>query len=289
MALYLGSNSISKAYFGSSAVSQMYQGSTELLATGLPPVGNYVTSNLAYYYDFGDTNSYPGTGTDITNLAPSATKLGDGEIWSGTLDQGSKTLTNSTFDATTGTLQLGGSGGTFVRETTDQSWFGDITSTPTTTWPSAFTVEIGYYYYPHNWSNRLQFYFHWSQRNAGPGQWGSLNLATIGQIADYSFTPTLSPSTGTAQIAHYVWSGNNLKRYINGSVNGNITISTTRKNASGSPFAWGILYTKEGGLDRIDGPTWSKYQYVRFYWDRALSPTEVTQNYDANKARLGLS
>lgn len=291
MAIYLGSSDLSSTnfYFGSNAVTKMYQGDTEIFSTGLPAVGNYVTSNLAYYFDFGDTNSYPGTGTDITNLAPSATKYGDGEIWSGTTERGSKTLTNSTFDATKGTLKLGGSGGSFDREETDQSWFGDVDGAPTTSWPLNFTVEIGYYFQPQGWTGKTEQYVYWSQRNAGPGQWAGLNTFTIGQVADYTISPTLAPSAGTAQIIHYVIEGANLKRYINSVVNGNRSISSSRKNASGSPFAWGILYTTENGDDRIDNPTWSEYQYVRFYWDRALTQAEVTQNYNANKARLGLS
>lgn len=285
MALYLGSNSISKAYFGNTQAS-LYQGSTEVVGAGLPPVGSYVTSNLGYYFDFGDTNSYPGTGTDVTNLAPSATAYGDAEIWSGTLQNGTKTLTNSTFDATTGTLQLGGSGGTWNKYTADQSWFGDLNGSPTVAWPSTFTMEIGYYFQPQGWTGEPEVYCFWGQRGSGPGQWGGLNNFTIGQVADYSI-PQLTPSTGTAQIVTYTFSGTSAIRYINGVSNYSFNISSTRKKGA-AVFAWGLLYTDEN-TDRMSQPTWSKYQYVRFYWGRALSSTEVTQNYNANKARLGLS
>jgi hypothetical protein len=287
--LYLGGTDLSSATLklGSTDVNKAYLGSTEVYSPGLPPVGSYVTSNLGYYFDFGDTNSYPGTGTDVTNLAPASTKYGDAQIWSGTVTNGSKTLTNSTFDAATGTLQLGGSGGTWNQYSADQSWFGDLSGYPTGNWPSNFTMEVGYYFQPQGWTGQSEAYFFWGQRASGPGQWGGLNQFTIGQVADYTLSPTLSPSTGTAQIVHHVISGTSVKRYVNGVNNSTVGISSTRRNAS-SIFAWGLLYTDEG-TDRMSSPTWSKYQYVRFYWDKALTSTEVTQNYNANKARLGLT
>lgn len=257
--------------------------------TGFPPVGNYVTSNLAYYFDFGESTSYSGTGTDIYNLAPGLTTLGDAEIWAGTIDQGSKTTSGTTFDSTKFTLQMGGSGGTWNQYSTDQTWFGDVTSPPNSTWPSQFTVEIGYYYQPHNWSGQSQNYLAWGQRKAGPGQWGNLNEVVIGGVAGYNLNPTLTPSAGTAQIVTFVWDNTSLKRYLNGSLFSTTSISSIRKNASPSPFGWGALYTTENGSDRLGNPTWSEYQYVRFYEGKALSLSEVQQNYNANKGRLGLS
>ena len=67
MALYLGNNSITKAYLGGNEVSQMYQGTTSLLPTG--PAGFPVTRGLRTVYDFSDTNSYPGTGTTVYDIS----------------------------------------------------------------------------------------------------------------------------------------------------------------------------------------------------------------------------
>lgn len=254
---------------------------------GLPPVGSYITTGLTYYFDFGEPTSYSGTGTSITNLAPAGSKRGDAVIYAGTTDLGSQTTSGTTFNATKGTLKLGGSGGTWNQYTTNQNWFGDITNARIGTWASGVTAEFGFYYYPHTWTSIPIYGAVVSQRNAGPGQLMAEREISIYGVANYNFTP-LTWVTGQAYIVTVVMNGTSGLLYINGSLQQTITISATRRGANGSPFVWGCLYTKEGGNDRLANPSWSEYQYVRFYEDTAFNATQVLQNYNANKARLGL-
>lgn len=285
-----GNTSLSKIYRGQTELSKVYRGQTEIWSAGggLPPVGSYVTSNLAYYYDFGEDSSYAGSGTTITNLAPSGTKRGDAVIYQGTRDLGTQTTAGTTWDSVKRTLKMGGSGGTWDQYTTDQNWFGDITNADPDPWEADLTAEFGFYYYPNTWTGQNSYGAIVTQRNAGPGMQMSERELVIFGTAGYNFT-SYSWVTGDPYIVTVTWSGANAILYINGSQYATLTTATTRRDANASPMVWGCLYTQESGNDRLGNPSWSAYQYVRFYEGKALNSTEVTQNYNANKARLGLS
>lgn len=286
-----GNTSLSKIYRGQTELSKVYRGQTEIwTSAAFPPVGDYITDNLTYYYDFGEPTSYDGVSTTITNIAPAGTKRGDAVIYAGTLDLGSQTTSGTTYDPVKRTLQMGGSGGAWDQYTTDQTWFGDITDADTDAWGSDITAEFGYYYQPHAWTGQDARAVYMSQRNAGPGQ----NMESLGvgvfTVAGYSWPGGFIDNTvGQAYILTISWSGTTAKRYLNGVFVDQVTTTALRRDANGSPTAWGCLYTQESGNDRLGGPTWSEYQYVRFYEDKALSDAEVLQNYNANKARLGLT
>lgn len=286
-----GNTSISNIYRGQDQVSKVYRGQTEVwTSAAFPPVGSYVTDNLTYYFDFGEPTSYDGVSAAVTNIAPALTKRGNAVIYAGTTDLGSQTTAGTTYSPVRRTLKMGGSGGTFDQFTTDQTWFGDITNSDTDAWGQDNTAEFGYYYYPTGWTGIPGEGVYFAQRNAGPGQSMSSNGVGIFQVAGYSFPNGIIDNTeGQAYILTITWSGATAKRYQNGVFIDQLTTSTNRRDANGSPTTWGCLYTQEGGNDRLGGPTWSEYQYVRFYENKALTDAEVLQNYNANKGRLGLA
>lgn len=287
--IFRGNTGFSKIYRGQTELSKVYRGQTEVWSGGLPPVGSYITDNLTYYYDFGEPTSYDGVSAAVTNIAPPATKRGDAVIYAGTLDLGSQTTAGTTYDATNGTLKLGGSGGTFDQYTTDQNWFGDITNADTDAWGADNTAEFGFYYYPVGWTGQTGVGANISQRNAGPGQAMASYGLTVFSVAGYTWPGgDVTNTEGQAYILTITWAGTVAKRYVNGVFVDQITTTATRRDANGSPTTWGVLYTKEGGNDRLADSSWSEYQYVRFYENKALSDAEVLQNYNANKARLGL-
>tara|TARA_R110000868_G_C10864253_1_gene761760 strand:- start:203 stop:1021 length:819 start_codon:yes stop_codon:yes gene_type:complete len=255
-----------------------------------PPTGSYVTANLAYYYDFGETSSYPGVGSDIVNIAPSATKRGDAQIWSGTLDLGSKTNALAPFNAVKRTLQPTGTGGVFDTYTTDASWFGDITNSPSLAWPSVITAEFGYYYQPQIWTGQGDIPAVLTQRNAGPGtKISSFEGVIYTQLGYFLPNGKLTTTPGQAYITTMVWDSTVIRRYINGVFEDSVATISNRTSASSAPMAWAISYTKETANDRLGGPSNSEFQYVRWYEGKALTAAEVLQNYNANKGRLGLT
>ena len=80
------------------------------------------------------------------------------------------------------------------------------------------------------------------------------------------------------------------KVYVNGSLVASGTISSSRSRYK-EPYWWGNCnYTMYSTTDhRVYALTEEKIQYIRYYADKALSDAEVLQNYNANKARLGLT
>ena len=214
-----------------------------------PPTGSYVTANLAYYYDFGETSSYPGVGSDIVNIAPSATKRGDAQIWSGTLDLGSKTNALAPFNAVKRTLQPTGTGGVFDTYTTVLTQRNAGPGTKISSFEGVIYTQLGYF------------------------------------LPNGKLTTT----PGQAYITTMVWDSTVIRRYINGVFEDSVATISNRTSASSAPMAWAISYTKETANDRLGGPSNSEFQYVRWYEGKALTAAEVLQNYNANKGRLGLT
>lgn len=286
-----GNTPVYNIYRGQDQVSKVYRGQTEIwTSAAFPPVGDYITSNLTYYFDFGEPTSYDGVSAAVTNIAPAGIKRGDAVVYSGTLNNGSQTTAFTTYDPIKRTLKMGGSGGTFNQFTTNQTWFGDITNSDTNSWGSNITAEFGYYFQPNGWTGQIQRGATVAQRRAGPG----VALNSI-QIKIFGGTEPLFPggpidiTPGQAYILTITCAGTVGKRYLNGVFVDQVTISSFRGNANGAPMAWGCLYTLESGIDRIQEMNWSEFQYVRFYEDKTLTDAEVLQNYNANKARLGLA
>ena len=83
----LGSSSISNAKLGSTQVSQIYKGSnliwSNATTTTTTTSGPSLVSGYKVYFDFGNSSSYPGSGTTITNLGSGGSGM-NGTISGGT-------------------------------------------------------------------------------------------------------------------------------------------------------------------------------------------------------------
>jgi hypothetical protein len=71
MAISLGGSTVSGMYLGSTPVNSAYLGSTEVFGQVGPFADPIVSQSLAFYYDFNDTQCYPGSGSSVVDLVSS--------------------------------------------------------------------------------------------------------------------------------------------------------------------------------------------------------------------------
>ena len=217
---------------------------------------NIIEDGLVFAVDAANKKSYPGSGTTWTDLAGS----------------NNGTLTNGpTFDS--------GNGGSIVFDGTDDVVESSINPSVFSTGYDAFTVNY--------WVNYTDY-------------------------ADYNSTSFDLRFGNTVQWNDYIHSGNRLYSYPGGAVQisntsfslgvwYNICFAVTQ--GSGNTYKTYIngQLDKSGGWNKSLG-TPSKYRIGgnnasrRFngkipfigYYNRTLSSTEITQNYNALKSRFGL-
>ena len=111
----LGSSSISNAKLGSTQVSQIYKGSnliwSNATTTTTTTSGPSLVSGYKVYFDIGNSSSYPGSGTTVTNLG-SAGSASNGTISGGTYSSsngGILNLTHAGLDKITYTTAISAS------------------------------------------------------------------------------------------------------------------------------------------------------------------------------------
>jgi hypothetical protein len=211
-----------------------------------------ITDGLVFYLDAGFAESYPKGGTTWYDLS--------GNGYNGTLTNG------PTFNSANG-------GGIFFDGSNDYvgTTFNGITGTNSRT--------IAVWFYPTISQNKeilgygLQAYKQMWDVLLYNGNVG-IHLYNSGAEAPISYT------VGTWQLATFTYTHPTITSYMNG------TIGTT---ATHNDINTGIGTVKVG-----TGSYTAAYNY--FYgnignvsiYNRALSSTEITQNYDATKGRFGL-
>ena len=215
-----------------------------------------VTSGLVLCLDAADKNSYPGSGTGWYNL-------------SGTINTG--TLTNGpTFN--------GGNGGSIVFDGVDDHVTGIGSSiVPTSTAP--YTVSVWCYRNSNNSSYR-EMLAQWTNANSGNSFFfGFAN-------SDVRFTDNWNTITvaGAGNINVWmnlvgVYTVSNAYIYLNG------VLAATKGSGFTYTGTGPFIIGKQGELsaEYFDG----RISNVLVY-NRALSATEVLQNYNATKTRFGL-
>ena len=220
--------------------------------TGTSPI---VTDGLVFAVDAANYESYPGSGTTWTDLAGS----------------NNGTLTNGpTFDSA--------NGGSIVFDGTDDYVDTQLTSGATFTWSVWFNADSVGSSYQNIISIKSPNYMlmlldgnstnmgFWTQDGLGGG---SLNMNSI--------------TTNTWFNAVFVREGNSItngyKTYLNGVFKGQANTGTW----SSSDVVW------LGGRDplNINQQYDGKISNVKIY-NRTLSSTEITQNYNALKGRFDL-
>jgi len=222
---------------------------------------NVVTDGLVLCLDAGNSQSYPGSGTTWTDLAGSYnTTLINGPTFSsangGSID----------FDAS--------------NDYTDTGWGSGLNPTTASysfeAWVKADnTTTFQMFLAPSDHGSNQRAYF--SKHNTG--KW----LIGIGGATDASIWSTQDVTTNWTHMAIILNSTDNKGRlYINGvledtgdaytSYTFNQNFNIGRGGSGSSPgFYWGGLISN-----------------VKIYASKALTATEILQNYNAHKARYGL-
>tara|TARA_A100001035_G_scaffold253029_1_gene225924 strand:- start:1898 stop:2749 length:852 start_codon:yes stop_codon:yes gene_type:complete len=266
---------------------------------------NIVTTNLVQHFDFGDTNSYNTSvsTTTITDLsgagnhafflnAPTFSTSNGGYIQPTASNQyaqkgtptGAGSAANQSFMRSIGTgnytieiwMNIFGQGGSQDPAYQD------------TTQEVSFSPTFSFNFYYHNLAQHLNF------RLGSQGHEGSTNIYNI-NITNGTSTAnvpviTIDPSNhytsgynGWEQfvVSRTSTSTNGLKYYRNNSL---LRTSTNSINYVIPQIGGGVTDVVHY-FKNID----SRYAIFRFYKGHGLTATEVDQNYQAQKARFGLS
>jgi hypothetical protein len=229
-----------------------------------------VTSGLVLALDAGDVNSYPGSGNTIYNMIPggnypSMTLYGDTANY-GSIGNGVVTLGGASNNTSSGTILrgLGNLGATVNSDFTSMGWqyrtsskSGEVLSYRETSFRLAFDIE----------NNSMIFY----QRES---------------VSPYTINSTSVSVANALNVWNHfalVRSGNLWSFYKNGLLVGTNTFTPT-ETLSGGAFHIGGAWSDDDYLSNCMngnvGPT--------MHYTRALSATEIEQNYLAQKSRFGL-
>ena len=212
-----------------------------------------VTDGLVFYVDAGNGDSYPGSGT----------------TWSDLVGSNDGTLTN-------GPTYSSDNGGSIDFDGVDDYAVASVASTTASsfTWINTFkSADI---------LNTFRLVN--NRGNAGKGIWiqGESTYArlVLGTIAAYDIS--FSFSSNQIYNVAVVVDGTSYELYINGSSQGSTTISATRTDSNSSNYYFSSGLDSNGTV-----AAWANQQiYFSSYYNRALTASEVLQNYNALKNRF---
>jgi hypothetical protein len=211
-----------------------------------------ITNGLVLYLDAANTRSYPGSGTTWNDLSRSGNN--------GTLVNG-PTYSSANL-------------GSIVFDGTD-----DYVNCSSITWtPTSFTLM---------WVVNPKTRTDYNQRLLAFNDWGSFVFHTttnggiyVGTDVATRFTPSQLPSNTLVldqnQIFTFTFNSGSAAFYKNG-------ILLASRNGMTLPGPWGGFNIGRPDSNTINGTI----GYVQIY-NRALSATEILQNYNATKTRFGL-
>ena len=222
----------------------------------------FISAGLVFHLDAGNTASYSGSGSTWNDLAGSG-------------------LTTTLFNSPTYSSDNGG----YLSFDPSSSQYGKTSASLSelTRW----TVEIWHYYSATNgsgnpcilsevWSNTP---INFTIGSAAFGGNTTLQAAYFNSIWYYTAANYSLPSVGWYHIVG-TYDGTTIKLYIN-------NVSTRTQASAGTVGSSGLGIHIMRRWDT--GNYWGgRISIVRIY-SRALTSTEITTNYDASKARFGLS
>jgi hypothetical protein len=219
-----------------------------------------VTDGLVFYVDAGNEDSYPGSGTTLTDLKGGV---------SGSLANSPSFTSNNgggiACDGTDDEIQLGTIGDTIPASFTWSFWANTGTFSGGTSNDTAWLAT--------------------TRSDSGNGIWMYLKSSTahftVGAISGYSQSVSLSNNT-VYNVCFVVDSGT-LKIYVDGSLNGSTFITTTRTQTNDVYYS-GVFLNSDGSV-RAGSHSDTTY-HTFLYHDKALSADEITQNYNALKNRF---
>ena len=219
-----------------------------------------ITSNLIFYYDPANPNSYPGSGTTLTDLSGNAytATLVNGVGFNSTDGGGS-----FTFDGTNDYISVpnGTANGIVDQSFTIEAWLKPSTSPPTE-----------------------QIYFSIMQTQV-LNAWLHLRFFSDGRIRLGFYGDDLDSSSGEASFGSW--------QYISMRYRSSDDTSTIFKN--GTQIAQNNAGPLANSANRIvkigmwDTDQWWKGSIGAIYaYQAALTDSQITSNYDALKSRYGL-
>lgn len=223
-----------------------------------------VTDGLVFAVDAANKKSYPGSGTTWSDLAGS----NDGTLING-----------PTFDSANGGSIVFDGTDDYVGGTGISNGGGSGTAQSYNIWFKVDTLNV---------SGLSQGLFFWDQYNgiAIYDVTGEIFIQTRGDnsIGDFSPTPTVTTNTWHNVVFNFN-QGVSYECWLDGVSFGSVATSDT-SNEPASSQIWSIgsrINDSNNYLDYCNG----NIAIVQAY-NRALSSTEVTQNYNALKSRFGL-
>lgn len=222
--------------------------------------GTYVTSGLQMFWDIGNSSSYPGSGTSITDLS--------GNSITGTLS-GSPTYSNGGI--TTGSNKYIYTPTTF---NLGNAWTMSIVSNTSTTQPQ---------YWATMWGNEA-----WSSAGFIAYQSGSTTLTFGKPSGGTTWSTTQAAIQGNNTVWDFTYDGTTVALYKNGNSTPVQSAAMTTATAAAHGIFFGARHVNGGGTSPTDFSATTFYQ-MRVY-NRALNTTEIATNYSTVKtAYPGLS
>jgi hypothetical protein len=235
-----------------------FGGGVQVLSDVLP--SSYVTSGLTMFWDIGNSSSYPGSGTAITDL--SGNGIG-GTISGATYASGGLTTGSSKYIYTPLNFNLG------------SAWTVSVvsnTSTTQTYWATMWGNEA--------WSSAGYIAY---QNNATSITFGTPSGST-------TWSTTQAAIQGTNTVWDFTYDGTTVKLYKNGASTPVNTATMSSLPSSAYGIFFGARHVNGGGLTPADYSNTTFYQ-MRVY-NRALNTTEIATNYSSVKSAypgLGLA
>jgi hypothetical protein len=230
-----------------------------------------VTNGLVLYLDAANRKSYPGAGATIYNIIPnttypSMTLYGDTANY-GSIGNGVVTLGGASNNTSSGTILrgLGDLSATINSDFTSMGWqyrtaskSGEILSYRETSFRLSFDIT----------DDAMVFY---QRELVSPYTINSTNVSVVNNLNIWNhFT--------------LVRSGNFWSFYKNGTLLGTTTFTPTEILSGGGAFHIGGAWSDDDYLSNCMngnvGPT--------MHYTRALSPVEVSQNFNALRTRFGI-
>lgn len=224
------------------------------------PPSAYVTSGLQMFWDIGNSSSYPGTGTTITDL--SGNSINGTLSGSPTYSSGGITTASTKYIYGPSTFNLG------------SAWTVSIVSKTSTTQPQ---------YWATMWGDEA-----WSSAGYLAYQSSSATLTFGKPSGATTWSTTQANIQGNNTAWDFTFDGSTVSLYKNGVSTPVATASMTPGTASSAGIFFGARHVNGGGATPTDYSATTFYQ-MRIY-NRALTTTEIGSNYASVKSQYpGLS
>jgi hypothetical protein len=220
----------------------------------------YVLSGLQMFWDIGNSSSYPGTGTVITDLSGNGINgtLSGSPTYSG----GGITTNTNKYIYTPSTFNLG------------SAWTVTIVSNTSTTQPQ---------YWATMWGDEA-----WSSAGYLAYQAGSTSITFGSPGGATAWNTTQANIQGNNTVWDFTFNGSTISLYKNGVSTPVASAVMGAATPSSAGIFFGARHVNGGGASPTDFSNTTFYQ-MRIY-NRALNTTEIASNYASVKAQYsGLS